>query len=217
MPSACVKEQDSIFNTILGETSKPRIFSPSSHKRLTLLIKDAKTTRQRYQIHPVHLDSKSVVPCKMPNDVMFIANFIQSDETPIKDKLRYVRLMAGLKQIELASLVGIDRSTLNRLENGVVSEKNMKTDLLLQIALVCGFEKTFCCNRYHKFLSENSGEKIRAFRKERKMTQQDLANLFQVNKKTIEAWEHNRNNPPIERLEIMFPEWFFQNEQGDDP
>lgn len=184
---------------------------------MTLLIEDAETTRQHYQINPVHLDSKGVVPCKMPNDVIFVSNFQQGDETPIKDKLRYVRLMAGFKQVELARLVGIERSTLNRLENGVVSERNMKTELLLQIALACGFERTFCCNRYHRFLAEDSGDKIKKYRKERQMTQQALADVFGVHKKTISEWEQNRNKPPAEKLEIMFPEWFHQNERAGDP
>lgn len=152
------------------------------------------------------------MPCKQPSDVIFLAGFRQNEQTPIKDKLRYVRLMAGLKQVELADLVGIERSTLNRLENGVVAEENMKTDLLVRIAIACGVERTFCCNRYHEFLANNCGDKIKKYRKERQMTQQALADVFGVHKKTVGEWEQDRHKPPIDKLKLMFPEWFCQNE-----
>lgn len=182
---------------------------------MTLLIEDAETTRQQYQINPIHLDTANARPCKKPKDVLFLYGYQHGDDTPIKDKLRYARLMAGLKQSELAERVGIDRVTLTRLENGDVTEENMKTDLLLKIAATCGFERTFCCNGYHKFLADDAGKKIKAYRKKRRLTQAELAVRFHVNKKTVASWEYNLHKPPIEILRIMFPEYFLRNDRED--
>lgn len=203
------------YNSNLEETISID-FAPRSHKRLTLLIEDAKTTRQRYQIHPFPCSSSSIRACKYPADVQFLYHMQHCTDAPIKDKLRYVRLMAGLKQSELAEMVGISRSTLLHLENGDVSEENMKTNTLIRIALACGFERTFCCNPYHALLAGNIGQRIKAYRKEHRMTQQVMADIFHVCKGTVFNWEHNQTNPPKCVLQRLFPEPFAHNKQSDD-
>ena len=135
-------------------------------------------------------------------------------DAPIKDKLRYVRLMAGLKQSELAEMVGIHRSTLINLENGDVSEQHMKTDVLIRIALACGFERTFCCDPYHALLADNIGQRIKAYRKEHGMTQQMLADIFHVCKGTVFSWERNQTNPSKRILQHLFPEFFVRGNQS---
>lgn len=136
-------------------------------------------------------------------------------DAPIKDKLRYVRLMAGLKQSELAKMVGIHRSTLINLENGVVSEEKMKTGVLIRIALACGFERTFCCNPYHSLLANNIGQRIKVYRKEHRMTQQMLADALHVCKDTVFSWEHNQTNPSMQVLQHLFPEFFAHGKQSN--
>ena len=179
---------------------------------MTLLIEDAETTRQRYRIHPFPCSSSSIIACKYPADVHFLYHMQHCTDAPIKDKLRYVRLMAGLKQSELAEMVGISRSTLINLENGAVSEENMKTDVLIRIALTCGFERTFCCDPYHSLLANDVGQKIKSYRKEHRMTQQMLADIFHVRKDTVFNWEHHQTDPPMEVLRYLFPEIFDYSE-----
>jgi len=114
--------------------------------------------------------------------------------------------MAGYGQKELADLVGIDRVTLTRLENGDVSEENMKTDLLIKIAVQCGFDKTFCCNRYHTFIANDSGQQIKQYRKQKRLTQVQLAEQLQVSKTAVKRWEKNINKPSPNKVATMFPQ-----------
>jgi DNA-binding XRE family transcriptional regulator len=144
----------------------------------------------------------------MPKDVAFLHSFQATDSTPIKDKLRYVRLMAGLTQKELAAIVSIDRITLSRLESGDVAEENMKTNLLVHIALACGFDKTFCCNRYHTFLALDAGKKFKDFRREHCYTQKSLAEKLGVTVTTVKRWEKNINKPPVNIISAIFPDLF---------
>lgn len=176
-----------------------------SHKRLTLLVDDVFLASKRYQINPIHVDSSKVAVCKKPDDVFFLYSFQANDQTPIRDKLRYVRLVAGYGQKELADIIGIDRVTLTRLESGDVAEENMKTHVLMQISLACGFDRTFCCNRYHAFLANDAGKKIKAYRKENHLTQIDLAKQLNVAHTTVKRWERNENKPSLDKLEAMFP------------
>ena len=186
-----------------------------SHKRLTLLVDDALIANKYYQIEPVHVNTSKVAVCKKPDDVLFLYNLQPDDNTPIKDKLRYVRLSAGYGQKELAEIVGIDRVTLTRLENGDVSEDNMKTHILIDIAHACGFDRTFCCNRYHTFIACDAGKRIKTYRREHRLTQAELAKKLTVALTTVKRWERNVCKPPSDKVQIMFPELIASdNRQG---
>ncbi len=189
-------------------------FALRSHKRLTLLIEDAQTTRQQHQIYPIQVDEAKLKSCKYPADVQLIYRMQKNNNAPIMDKIRYARLIADFKQRELAQIVGIDRCTLIRLENGQVSELNMKTETLIRIAVACGFERTFCCNQYHSLLANDVGRKIKEYRKTHHLTQIDLGKQLNVHKKTISRWEHNLQKPSVEVLMYFFPEHFDYDEQS---
>lgn len=49
----------------------------------------------------------------------------------------------------------------------------------------------------------NVGNNITKFRKEKKLTQEELANLINVSPKTISSYENNRNLPNIETLILL--------------
>lgn len=183
-----------------------------SHKRLTLLVDNAIIASKNYKINPLLVDSSKVGVCKQPKDIAFLHTFQASDQTPIKDKLRYVRLMAGCTQKELAAMVKIDRVTLTRLESGDVTEENMKTSLLVKIALACGFDKTFCCNRYHTFLALEPGKRFKDFRREHGYTQKKLADKLCVTVTAIKRWEQNINKPPVNIVHAIFPDLFVSDE-----
>lgn len=198
-----------IFNTALSLTSNPVIFSKRSHRRLSLLVEDAQTTKQFYSITPFEVNQTTYVSCKQPKDTLFAYHYDQCElENRIGDKIRYVRLMAGYTQSELAKRLDIDRVTLIRLENNQVSDCNMKTDLLVEIAMTCGFERTYCCDAYHTFIANNSGAQIKAYRNEHKLTQQRLADMLGVCRTTIRRWEKNRDKPSPDKLVILFPQQF---------
>jgi transcriptional regulator with XRE-family HTH domain len=120
--------------------------------------------------------------------------------------------MAGLTQKKLADIVSIDRVTLTRLEGGDVTEVNMKTDLLIQIALACGFDKTFCCNRYHTFLALGAGKRFKDFRQEHRYTQKALAERLHVTVTAVKRWEQNINKPPVNIVSAIFPDLFVSDD-----
>ena len=121
----------------------------------------------------------------------------------VADKLRYARLTAGLCQDELAVKLGIDRVTILRYENGQVAEENMQIEWLVQIAVVCGMDKHFCCCPYHVFLLEDAGKQIKQYRKRMGFTQKKLAVELGVSVTTIKRWERNENKPPRLMWELV--------------
>ncbi len=46
----------------------------------------------------------------------------------------------------------------------------------------------------------NIGEKIIEIRKERKMTQEDLAKIFHVTRQTVSNWEHEKSYPDLQTI-----------------
>ena len=203
------QESHFVFNTALSPTSKPLSFSRHSHKRLTLLVENAQTTKQSYVITPFEVNRTQYLTCKYPNDTIFVYHFDREDpNTRIGDRIRYARLMAGYTQSELADRLDIDRVTLIRLENNQVSDWNMKTDLLVTIATTCGFERTYCCDNYHAFIANDGGAQIKAYRKRHQITQQSLADLLGVNRTTVRRWEKNRDKPSPDKLMVLFPQLF---------
>jgi len=158
-------------------------------------------------INPFLAAQTQYLPCKYPKDTYFSYHFEKNDkEYRIGDRIRYVRIQAGYGQKELAKLLGIDRVTLVRLENNQVSDWNMKTDLLVQIATICGFERTYCCDDYHRFIVDDCGGQIKAYRKEHHLTQQALADMLGVARTTIRRWEKNQDKPSPDKLSILFPQ-----------
>ena len=114
----------------------------------------------------------------------------------VADKLQYARLTAGIHQDVLADMIGIDRITLLRYENGHRNEDSLCVEWLIRIAIACGLDKYFCCNDYHIFLAENPGQQIKQWRKSQKLTQKKLAAMLGVNITTLKRWEYNENKPP---------------------
>lgn len=49
-------------------------------------------------------------------------------------------------------------------------------------------------------MSEFFGEKLKSLRKERNITQAELAKIFNVSKMTISAWESNKQEPNINNI-----------------
>jgi len=92
-------------------------------------------------------------------------------------------------------MIGINRTTLIRLENGQISDEHMKTITLNKIAIACSRESTFCCDGYHIFMSDDYGEKIRKLRKEKGWTQINLASQLGVHATTVKRWEKRRSRP----------------------
>ena len=168
-------------------------FSRLSHKRLQLHIPNAADNVVPYEIYSTTVGPKKILKAKRLTLAMQLCT---GSLKTVSDKLRYARLSAGIHQEELAAKLGIDKCTILRYENGHISEENMCIEWLMQIALVCGQDKYFCCSPYHIFLLGDAGSQIKHYRKQQGLTQRQLAAKLNVNVTTVQGWEWNRNKPP---------------------
>ena len=166
-------------------------FSRLRHKRLRLHIPDAANNFIPYEILPTNMGKRTVLKAKRLSQAMRLC--ANAPET-VADKLRYARLSSGLLQDDLAALLGIDRATLLRYENGQVSEENMQVDVLLQVAAICGRDNYYCCNPYHVFIAEDAGKQIKRYRKGLGLTQAQFAEKIEVSLTTVKRWERNQNH-----------------------
>ena len=181
-------------------TNKKVTFSKLSHKRLRLHIPDAANNVIPYEIHPVLMGQSKVLKAKRLSVAMKLCT---GSLDTVADRIRYARLSAGLHQDTLAAKLGIDRITLLRYENGQVSEENMQVEWLVNIATVCGMEKYFCCSPYHVFIALNAGKQIKQFRKLKRLTQRQMADICGVAINTVKRWERNENKPPKSVWELV--------------
>lgn len=165
---------------------EPKPYSSFAHKRLILLAPDG--ARQPHLIHPYIAYSDYFNCGKYPRDGYFVENF--GENASIGEKAKYARLTAGLSLNELASKTGLNRVTLQKLENGRQDDAN--TDTLVKIALACGREKTFCCDDYHSFVVESSGNAIQEFRQSNKISQKKLAEMLDIHPHVLYQWENGK-------------------------
>ncbi len=106
-----------------------------------------------------------------------------------KDKLRYYRTLKGLTQKQAATLIGIDRSTYIRWENG--ETKHYHQSKLAKAAEVFGCALCDICDRYNMFIAEQSAN-LKAIRKKLSLTQKEFADMLGVTYDRIKAWEQDR-------------------------
>ena len=163
-------------------------------------IADAKDNVIPYEIHPAEMGQRKVFKAKRLTTALGLC---VGELNTVADKLRYARLSAGFQQDELAEMVGIDRHTLLRYENGQRSEENMDAAWLVKIALECGRDKYFCCNPYHIFIIEDYGAQIKQYRKRMGLTQKQFAEKLGVWVTTVKRWEYGQNKPPFHIWELV--------------
>ena len=175
-------------------------FTSLRHKRLNLHIADADKNIIPYEIYPDKMGQKKILKSKRLTTALKLCT---GELVTVADKLRFARLSAGLHQNELAKLVGIERSTILRYENGQIPEVRMETSFLVKIALACGMDKYFCCNPYHIFIMDDYGTQIKKYRKSLGLTQKQFAEKLGVWVTTLKRWEYEKNKPPVYIWELV--------------
>ena len=163
-------------------------------------IPDAAENIIPYEIYPTQVGSKKILKAKRLNTALDLCT---GSPQSVADKLKFARLSAGLHQDVLADIIGIDRATLLRYENGQVEEENMQVEWLMQIASICGTDKYYCCSPYHIFLLNDAGKQIKQYRKNIKLTQKKLAAKLGVDETTVKRWEQNKCKPPKYIVELV--------------
>lgn len=111
------------------------------------------------------------------------------------DKIRYIRLHAGLTKRQLADMTGVHITCINDYELNYTDISFVKTDILYKIEQACGVPKyTLFCDYLLYYETDQFVKDI----KELGIRQTDLARYFGVNKNTILRWKNKINRPSID-------------------
>lgn len=120
-------------------------------------------------------------------------NFDQ--QKTLGDKIRYIRLHAGLTKQQLADMTGVYITCINDYELNYTDISFVKTDILCKIEQACGVPKyTLFCDYLLYYETDQFAKDI----KELSIRQTDLARYFGVNKNTILRWKNKINRPSID-------------------
>lgn len=137
-------------------------------------------------VHPIRI---AQAPTLVQSERNFLLHPECDELTTVADKLRWHRQKQGLKQKEVAELVGINRSTYINFEfNG---RDFYPLDTLVKIADLYKLPVEDLMDDYTRFISEGQGEKIRSIRTALNMTQYEFGKLFGVSSSLVKKWEND--------------------------
>ncbi len=129
-----------------------------------------------------------------------------SRQTTLGDKIRYVRLHAGLTIEQLAQMIGVDRSTLIRYEHNDISEDFCDTSVLISIEDCCNVERYTLFSDYLLFYELG---KLKQLRQQYNVTQKQLGLHLGFNHKTVSRWEQKKCRPPRKTWQSTL-EYFYE-------
>lgn len=115
-----------------------------------------------------------------------------SEQKTIGDKIRCVRLHAGLTIEQLAEKIEVDRVTLIRNETNQISEDFINSDMLLKIEDICNVPRY---SLFDDYLLYYETQQLKADRKSLGITQATLGKYLNVSNKVISRWEQKINRP----------------------
>lgn len=105
-------------------------------------------------------------------------------------KIRYFRYKRGLHQKDLADYVGFTRSAMVYYEN---EERDFyEIDVLEKIAELLKVDLLDLLDDYNMFLYQGQSAKLKELRKEKGLTQRQLAEHLGVDITKIKGWEQNK-------------------------
>lgn len=116
----------------------------------------------------------------------------------IFEKIRELRENSELTQRDIAKILNVSKSTYNRWETGEVfiplhhlNQLCIYYNISMDYIIGLSYEKT--TNSYHTTLDKNIiGKRLLDFRRENKLSQNDLAKLLNTSHSTISAYEHGK-------------------------
>lgn len=132
----------------------------------------------------------TIINCKRNSYAIQYQNF--DEQKNIGDKIRCIRLKAGLTIDSLAEKINIDRTTLIRYERNKITEEQIKTNILLAIEDACEAKRYCLFNDYLLFYETNQ---LKLLRKKFNLTQEAVAKDLKVTKKTFGYWERKKCRP----------------------
>ncbi len=114
------------------------------------------------------------------------------------DKLRYYRYKKALRQSEMAEYAGMCKETYSDYELG--ARDYYPPDKLKRIARLLEVPLEYLLDDYNRFLYDGQAEQLREFRKERGLSQSQLAKQLSVAPHCVKQWEQ-------EKVRMTKPMW----------
>ena len=112
-------------------------------------------------------------------------------------RIKEARLQKGISQKELATAIGVAQNTLSQYENG---KREADYDTILKISEILNCPIDYLIRRED---SENHMNRIAELRKERNLSQQELAIIIGVTPNEVCSWENENQKPDFESLRKM--------------
>ena len=132
---------------------------------------------------------------KIPHHLTRSQVFIHDNPNPdklitVSDKLKYYRFQSGLLQRDVASYIGVDRTTYSRFEDDTL--ESYPLDKLSKAAELFQIDIANLLDDYNLFLYNNQAIQIKRLRKRMKLTQSEFAKHMDVSLSNVKRWEQNK-------------------------
>ena len=175
--------------------AKEGIFAPFSDEIMKIGVNLSFLQRKHNNknvILPMYLHSfRFIAPKKVSEVQKFALKFPTADKlTTVADKLRYYRHQKGLYQSDVADYLGLERSTYIEYENP--DRDYYSAEVMDKLADLFCVDVYDLLDDYNKFLYDGQGRNIKEFRKQLKITQEDLAEEMNVSLLKVKRWEKNK-------------------------
>lgn len=151
------------------------------------------TSRAVTKITPIYAHMFNfTMPNKVADAKSYYDNVKNTDSLKsISDKLRFYRLKNGLKQSDVAEIIGISRGDYIRYENN--SRDYYPAEIMDKLAKLYKVDVYSLLDGYNTFIYNGQGQQIKAIRKRHNLTQKELAKILNVQLSRIKRWERAEN------------------------
>ncbi len=125
------------------------------------------------------------------------------------DKLKFYRLTNNYFQEDIANFLHVSRTHYGFYEER--KDSCCALEHLEKISSLYNILVEDLMDDYHKFLYRGGIDKLKAIRKNMKLTSRDFASMFNVANSTILGWEHGDNIPTrksFNKVKAVFKDYF---------
>lgn len=112
--------------------------------------------------------------------------------TTTGERLKFYRLKAKLTQDELAKASNMSVCTIKRFES---NKRAPNASTCQRLANALNIDINLLYDEHLKFISNDYSTHIKAYRKSANLTQQQLADILNISKKTLSCWERKAQYP----------------------
>ena len=115
----------------------------------------------------------------------------------LSERLLDIRDEAELNQEDMAEILKVSQSNYSRWENEKELIPLSKLNILcnyfkINMDYVIGISRNSKCNKKYEFNNKIIGDRLKSFRKEKRITQVELAEFLNTTQSTISAYENGK-------------------------